>query len=942
VLYESTGVIEVFMFSRQICTAWNQGRAMIGLQNEARDQAIMAPGRKASDVPWGSIDMNESWRFLPASGATLLQRVELYDMAGTMISTGTIGTTVNGAVNVEFPNICTGTIGTTPYRMRAVYKKIDDPTVEIYGNDTIRINRPGLPFSINATAVAATCTTPSSITLIPQAGAGVTPFTYAIGPFLGTPGVFQSANVFYGVAPGLYTAFVQDATGCQSSQNIFVGASPGAITGSATSTPSGCTVPTGTVTASYISGGSTPVTYSIDNTNVFGLNNVFNNVSAGTHTVTIKDALGCITIITVNVGINNNPTATATSTASGCTINNGTITVTALTGLPPYRYAIGPNPAPGDFVLSNVFTNVSIGPKVVTVKDAGGCIVTLNVNVAQTPNPSATATVTATGCGAPSGTSTITASSGIPPYTYCMGATPTACQVSSTMTGLPAGQQYLSVTDANGCVGIVDITIPTSTPPTATATTTPSGCTPSGCITVIASVGTPPYTYALDGGASQASNQFCNVAAGPHTVLVTDSKSCTVSVNGTVAGTPAVTGSATSTQTICSSNTGTITATALTGTAPYTYSIAGPMNVAFQVSTIFNGLPAGAYTVTFKDATGCTGTAAATVGSATPPTATATSSNSLCTSNTGSIAITASSGTGPYQYLITPGASQASNVFNGLAAGAYTVRVTDANGCIFNLPGTVTVGQTNDITVSVTSLITGCTGAQIPVTATTNAGSVSWSPTTGVSNASSLTPTITIGSIPSYTVTAGSGACVATAVLTVVNVPLAIVDAGPVRSISTGDSIRLLATIAPSGTYTYSWSPGLTLNDSTILQPMAKPAATTLYTLTATNSLGCISRDTVSVLVFGDCIEPRNAFTPNGDGINDTWRVTEGGCTTRIEAQVYNRYGGLVFDSRDYRNDWNGQYKNLPVADGTYYFQLRYFLTDGRIVFRRGNVTVVR
>src|SRR5690606_26681256 len=66
ILHESTGIIEVLIFSKQVCAGWNQGRAMVGIQNFNRDQAMMAPGRRATDPPWGSIGMNESWRFVPS------------------------------------------------------------------------------------------------------------------------------------------------------------------------------------------------------------------------------------------------------------------------------------------------------------------------------------------------------------------------------------------------------------------------------------------------------------------------------------------------------------------------------------------------------------------------------------------------------------------------------------------------------------------------------------------------------------------------------------------------------------------------------------------------------------------------------------------------------------------------------------------------------------
>jgi hypothetical protein len=78
VLYESTGIIEVLVFSKQPCTAWNDGRAMIGIQNYDRNQALMVNNRRASDPPWGTPGMQEAYRFVPAAGASLFKRAELY------------------------------------------------------------------------------------------------------------------------------------------------------------------------------------------------------------------------------------------------------------------------------------------------------------------------------------------------------------------------------------------------------------------------------------------------------------------------------------------------------------------------------------------------------------------------------------------------------------------------------------------------------------------------------------------------------------------------------------------------------------------------------------------------------------------------------------------------------------------------------------------------
>ncbi|MBK9465227.1 MAG: hypothetical protein IPN56_10640 [Chitinophagaceae bacterium] len=114
VLYESTGVIEILVFSKQICPGWNSGRAILGIQDWTRTQSIMAPGRAAiANGSWGAAIMNESWRFEPAAGASLFKRVELVDLGGAILATGTTVPAGPGRLEASFPNTCVPAAGVT-------------------------------------------------------------------------------------------------------------------------------------------------------------------------------------------------------------------------------------------------------------------------------------------------------------------------------------------------------------------------------------------------------------------------------------------------------------------------------------------------------------------------------------------------------------------------------------------------------------------------------------------------------------------------------------------------------------------------------------------------------------------------------------------------------------------------------------------------------------
>ncbi len=326
------------------------------------------------------------------------------------------------------------------------------------------------------------------------------------------------------------------------------------------------------------------------------------------------------------------------------------------------------------------------------------------------------------------------------------------------------------------------------------------------------------------------------------------------------------------------------------------------------------------------------------VGNASTLTANATAAPTNCNNNTGSITVTASGGTSPYEYSLNGGAYQSSNVFNGLAQNTYTITVRDNAGCTISTSAAVTLQNNLALTVNGNSQV--CLGGSFTPAITSNATAYSWSPTTGVSNPAIANPTITPTGTTTYTVTATLGLCSDQRSFVLTVAPGATANAGADATILLGDSYQMNAT-ASAGTYL--WTPSAGLSSASILNPVATPATTTTYTLNVTSSLGCIANDQVTITVVPMCVKPSNAFTPNGDGINERWLITDDmGCIRRMSAQVFNRYGAKVFESNDYRNDWDGTRGGNPLPDGTYYYVIVYHMINGESIQRKGNVTILR
>jgi len=232
-----------------------------------------------------------------------------------------------------------------------------------------------------------------------------------------------------------------------------------------------------------------------------------------------------------------------------------------------------------------------------------------------------------------------------------------------------------------------------------------------------------------------------------------------------------------------------------------------------------------------------------------------------------------------------------------------------------------------------------CLGTSFNPNIISNASAYSWSPTIGVSNSSITNPNLSPSSFTNYTITGTTGACSVSRSFNVNLYPPVNVNAGNTVSIFGGQSVILNGS-GSSGTY--SWSPATSLSTTSILHPIATPPVTTIYTLTITTSVGCSNSDAVTINVVPYCVKPLNAFTPNEDGYNDKWLVTDGNCTEKIEVSVYNRYGSKVYESKDYHNDWDGTYRGKPLPDATYYYVLKFYLLSGKVEFKKGDVTILR
>lgn len=150
--------------------------------------------------------------------------------------------------------------------------------------------------------------------------------------------------------------------------------------------------------------------------------------------------------------------------------------------------------------------------------------------------------------------------------------------------------------------------------------------------------------------------------------------------------------------------------------------------------------------------------------------------------------------------------------------------------------------------------------------------------------------------------------------------PLPEVNAGADKTIMKGESVLLDARLS-SDIKTIQWTPVTGLQNASSATPVASPATTTTYHLEATTSHGCKATDAVTVSVI-TAIRIPNAFSPNGDGIHDTWELPDLQPLAAVEIQVFNRNGQAVYTARGYQpgRGWNGTYRGYVLPAGTYYY----------------------
>ncbi len=711
-----------------------------------------------------------------------------------------------------------------------------------------------------------------------------------------------------------------------------------------------CTDSEGTITA-IADGGWGNYEYELtgDATVAFSSNNVFENLSAGTYTVNVRDAEGCIASETITLSLPDPITATFTpsTTVLDCFGDqNASITVDMVSGGQGSNYVytlntIAPVASSSGPQTSNVFNDLGAGTYTVSITDGFDCEMTsLEIEI-ENPTPLDVNLVrTTTQTCLTESTLTLSASGGTGPYEYSSTVdftTVIGSFASSTTFSVPEGTYNYYVRDANGCISNVSNDITVDPLPELVINLESSNPTincagdNTGSILATAQGGLGDYSYTLQdtSGATINATQntpgyFTELVTGDYLVMV-ESGDCEVTSAPISITEPTTALDATidvNNITCAGSNNGSVIVSATGGTGTIQYAISPQLNQFFETNT-FENLSAGEYTLIVQDQLGCYLTFDFTIVDPEPVIITILPDAffpELCAGDgDGEFSIEIDGGNLPYSVSLdsyegpytTGSATQTVFDFTNLEGGDHIVYVRDAQGCesewnitfpepiVFNPEITLEYTCENNAQSNMVTVILDVSDEEL--------SEFDYSLDGGDYQLSNVFENVPVGTGHYIDVRHTNGCIQRTELFDIEGYePVGL-------TLAEGELNEIIAS-ATGGTGDYTF----TMNDenygSTNVYTITE---TGVYVVTVTDSAGCTAEAEIELEFVGPCIP--NWFTPNGDGEYDTWAP---GCVDNypnLTFDIFDRYGRKIATYR-VGEVWDGRYNGHELPTGDYWF----------------------
>lgn len=731
-------------------------------------------------------------------------------------------------------------------------------------------------------------------------------------------------------ASGTYSLITQSADGCVSitSKNISVKPLPPPAIVSSPVCETGTINLVGNGAVSYTWSG--PAGFSA-NTPTASIPNVSTS-NGGNYYYFAQASNGCIRKDTHNVVVNPNPQSIASATPVSCYgYADGIANVTPTIGTSPYFYIWNTGQT------SSSIINLPPATYTVRITDANNCIAFATTTVTEpSPITSSIASNSVVCNNSPTGSATITVNGGTPPYSYTWNP---GSNNSATITNLMAGNYVVIVKDANNCTHTNSVLINQPPPINTLISYTPVTCWgfSTGIVSATVSGGTAPlsYTWLPVNATSSVVN---SLPSGTYTLFVKDNNNCIRTNTVFVSEPPLVQINTSPSVTICYGQSTNIYAFANGGNPPYSYTWStptftstGPYNVSPTITTI--------YSVSAVDANNCPAIPQTIAVNVLPPLSGSANTVTVCDKDTAvlSFVLIGTGNGGPYAYDWHNGVySPTMMVVANYANNAQTYTVTVSDGCTVPDANIVVTLSVHPLPKGyfITNINSGCEPLNVQYTAisTSTNDTYQWEFETGLTSTNSNANIVYNTGVYSTTlqITNQYGCKIDTMSIKDVTVypkPIADFTVNP-SVINNYEPIASFINQSVGGTF-FQWNfgdPTSANNISNEVSPLHYYEREGEYTvaLFVMNEFDC--RDSVykTVKINSEfAVYIPNVFTPDGDGLNDTFRVAGVGLSEKnFKMNILNRWGQLVFSTNDINEGWDGKFKNELCKDGEYVYSI--------------------
>lgn len=751
----------------------------------------------------------------------------------------------------------------------------------------------------------------------------------------------QNGAEAIGLSVGIYETTVTDGDGCEKILSTEVLSHPEMIL-ELTSTEESCGSQTNGTASVTVSGGSSNFTYLWSDEAAQNAATA-NNLSAGVYTVTIMDSNACVASDDIEVVAGEGLTATVLGNTICTGENNGTVSLTILTGTEPINYQWSANAgvqtgATAENLLPDTYT--------VTATDANNCEQILSAEVLATPEMTLSVSTTDADCGvAPNGTATVSIMGGGSDFTYLW--SDLNGQTTATATGLNGGNYTVTVTDGNNCTAEIDavVSLP-SQMAIEEITFTPLTCHDGENATASVNVsgGTGSFTYLWSDDEMQTTATAENLTPGTYMVTITDEENCVVTASTTIENPEAIELFFNVTDVPCANDDeGAIDLIVINGVEPFDYQ----WDNAATTEDLEN-VSAGDYAVVVIDDNGCSATGNAIISSNSELEIDFTLLEVSCYDySDGAIETNVTGSISPYTYQWSNGATTA-NISN-LNAGNYDLTVTDANGCEKITNTELLQPELFVIEAELTPpLCAGDANGSITFTAIGGNPDYQYSTDGIIYSENNTIQNLAAQHYDLYIMDANG--CVAENLNTYLSEPeVIIVDAGEDITLEFGETADLEVLYAGgTGEIELQWQVG----EDTDLSCLDCPEPTLSTTendqliISLTDENGCTITEDILVMLDKDYeLYIPNVFTPNADGTNDLFKPF-GRVPVQINnMQIFDRWGNLIYENSGFTTaeeiGWNGKAKGQPVDLGVFVYSIEAVFADGEVVLFSGDVTVL-